>query len=409
MRRSGPGAAALAALLAWLMLIAPGATAATPPRSPEVDARAWTVVDARTGSALSSHAARERLPIASATKLMTAYVALRELPLRKRVRMAPYEAVLGESLLEVPAGERISVRDLLYGLILRSGNDAAHTLAIAVAGSTERVVRKMNRYASALGLADTHYANPIGLDQKGNYSTANDLAILTRRLLRNGAFARIADAREAELRSLSPPREITTRNELLYLASWATGVKTGHTLGARYVLVGSGRRKGVDLVAVTIGSPTDESRYAANLELLEYGFDQYVRRVPVRAGQRFAAPEIRYSGGRLPLEAGRRIAVGLRRGQRLTTAVRAPPEVEGPIGRGAVLGSATVFVDGMEAARVPLRASRAIPVASEFDRARAFVEDNSVPIATAVFVILMVGALLYRRLTHRSDRGAEPG
>jgi D-alanyl-D-alanine carboxypeptidase (penicillin-binding protein 5/6) len=405
---------AIAALVVAALLAALAQPAAAEPRSqadpaPRLDARAWLVADARTGTVLASHAAAERLPIASTTKLMTAYVTLKELPLDTLVRVAPYEATLGESLLEVPAGERISVRDLLYGLIMRSGNDAAHTLAIAVAGSTKRFVGEMNRYAKALGLSDTHYANPIGLDQPGNYSSARDLVKLSRRLLRNPAFAKIADARTALLRSLRPPRRITALNELLYMVPWATGVKTGHTLGARYVLVGSGERKGVELVSVAIGTETDEGRYLANLELLEYGFSQYTRRLPVRAGQEFADPSIRYSGGELPLRAGRTIAVGLRKGQRLEIEVKAPGEVEGPIRRGAALGSASVFVDGMPAGKVALRAGRAIPEASRFDRARALVADNSIPIAVAAFVILMIGVLLYRRLSPRKERGRRTG
>ena len=399
-RRSG--VALLAALLATLCLLPGTAGAAEKPRPL---ARAWTLIEARTGAVLASHAAAQRLPIASTTKLMTAYVAMEEMPLDKIVRAAPYDAIYGESLLGLRTGQRISVRDLLYGLILRSGNDAAHDLALAAAGSIPRFVARMNRRAAALGLADTHYANPVGLDQRGNYSSARDLATLSRRLLRVPAFARIAAARSATLRSLRPPRRISTINELLLDAPWATGVKTGHTFDAGYVLVGSGRRKGVELVSVAIGAPTDEARYSDNLELLEYGFSRYDRRIPIHAGQDLADPAIRYSGGELPLRAARNAAVGLRRGQRLNVVVRAPSEVEGPIGRGTRLGSATVFVDGRRAASVPLRAGRSIPAASGFDRARAFVEDNAIPIAIGVFVILIGGAFLYRRLSGRNDQG----
>jgi len=407
-RRRAAIAAAL--LLGALLPAAPAAAAEQDPQQPpEVEARAWTVVEARSGAVLASRAAGRRLPVASATKLMTAYVALRELPLRRRVEVAPYDAAPVESVLGVPAGERISVRDLLYGLILRSGNDAAHTLAIAAAGSTERFVRKMNRYAAALGLADTHYANPIGLDDPANHSSARDLATLTRRLLRDRFFARVADARSAELRSLRPPPEITSRNELLFMVPWATGVKTGHTLGAGWVLVASGRQKGVELVSVALGAPTEEERYVANLELLEYGFSRYTRRVPVRAGEELADPEIRYSGGSLPLRAARRVAVGVREGQELRTAVRAPAEVEGPVRRGAALGRVTVFVDGRRVGTARLRAGRAVPAATDFDRLRAFVGDNSIPIAVGGFVILMIGVLLYRRQSRGNDRGSGTG
>jgi D-alanyl-D-alanine carboxypeptidase (penicillin-binding protein 5/6) len=336
---------------------------------------------------------------------MTAYVALKEMPVDRVVRAAPYEAEYGESLLGLRTGQKISVRDLLYGLILRSGNDAAHTLAIAAAGSQQRFVGQMNRRAAALGLADTHYANPIGLDQRGNFSSAADLATLTRLLLQIPAFAKIADARSARLRSVDPPRRISTINELLLMAPWVTGVKTGHTFDAGYVLVGSGRRKGVELISVAVGAPSDEARYSDNLELLEYGFSQYRRRRPVHRGQELADPSIRYSGGELPLRAGRSIAVGLRRGQRLDVQVDAPAEVEGPLRRGAEVGRVTVSVDGRRAATVALRAGRSIPKASAFDRARHFVADRWIPIAIAAFVILLFGVLLYRRLTRRRREG----
>jgi serine-type D-Ala-D-Ala carboxypeptidase (penicillin-binding protein 5/6) len=401
MRRVRFGVALVAALLASALLLCSPVSA----EKLHVDAKAWTVIDARTGEVIASHAAARHLPIASTTKLMTAYVALKQMPLDKLVRAAPYDAEYGESLLRLRTGQKISVRDLLYGLILRSGNDAAHTLAIAAAGSQERFVRQMNRRAAALGLADTHYANPIGLDQRGNFSSAADLATLTRRLLSIRAFAKIAAARSARLRSVRPPRRISTINALLRMAPWVNGVKTGHTFDAGYVLVGSGRRKGVDLISVAIGAPTDEARYADNLALLDYGFSEYRRMLPVHDGQDLADPSIRYSGGELPLRAARDVAVGLRRSQQLDVQVRAPGQVEGPIRRGTVLGRATVFVEGRRAATVPLQAGRSIPAASRFDRAREFVGDNLVPIAIAAFVILMSAALLYRRLARRDEKG----
>ena len=405
MREVRFGVALLAALLAGALLSGSAAAAG----KLHVEAKAWALIDARTGETLVSHAAARHLPIASTTKLMTAYVALKEMSPDRIVRAAPYEAEYGESLLGLRTGQRISVRDLLYGLILRSGNDAAHTLAVAAAGSQKLFVRQMNRRAAALGLSDTHYANPIGLDQRGNFSSAADLATLTRHLLQIPTFAKVADSRSARLRSVEPPRRIATINELLLMAPWVTGVKTGHTFDAGYVLVGSGRRKGVELIAVAIGAPTDEARYSDDLELLEYGFSQYRRRLPVRAGQDLADPSIRYTGGELPLRAARAIAVGLRRGQQVDVEVQAPAEVEGPIRRGAVFGRATVLVDGRRSASVPLRAGRSIPKASAFDRARGFAGDNLIPILIGAFVILMIGVLLYRRLARRDKKGGGPG
>lgn len=408
------GAVPLLAALLCLLLPAAASAAPKPPahtqKGPQLAARSWGVIDARTGDVLTSHAGNRELPIASTTKLMTAYVAMKEMPLDKIVRAQPYQAEYGESLMGLRAGERISVRDLIYGLILRSGNDAAHTLAIAAAGSEARFVAEMNRYAAALGLSHTHYANPVGLDEKGNYSSAFDLMTLTRRLLAVPAFAKIADSRTARLRSVHPPRRIATINELLLMAPWVTGVKTGHTFGALYVLVGSGSRDGVSLVSTVVGTWTDEERFDDSLALLEYGFSQYQRRLPVKRGQDLADPEIRWAGGQLPLRAERSLQAGVRRGQRVEVRVDAPDEVEGPIERGARLGTATVLVAGRPVGTVPLRAGRAIPQASLFDRARATVADNLIPIAILVFVILMAAVLLLlRRRAKETTQGVRSG
>lgn len=420
LRPARAGLVMLFALLACALLVAPAGAAEKQPapqgqqkkpkqKKPKqkkketlaekigVLAESWAVIDARTGEVLASQAANKRLPIASTTKLMTAYVAMKEAPLDKLLRAAPYEAEYGESLLEMDVGEPISVRDLIYGLILKSGNDAAHTLAVRLSGSTKRFVAEMNRYAAALGLANTHYANPIGLDQKGNYSSARDLLTLSQRLLRMPAFAKISDSRSALLKSTRPPRRIETINELLLTEPWTTGVKTGHTWGAGWILVASGRKKGVDLISVAIAAPTDETRYSDNLALLEYGFAQYEKKKPVKSGEQFAEATIEYSGGSLPLRAAHGIKVGIRKDQDLSVKVKAPDEVEGPIGRGAKLGTVSVYVDGLKAGAVPLKAARAVPEASSFDRARAFLADYWIFILVALGVILIGGVMLYRR------------
>jgi D-alanyl-D-alanine carboxypeptidase (penicillin-binding protein 5/6) len=406
------GAALLLTLLGCLLLPALGVAAppsnekgASPP--PRLESRSWGVIDARSGDVLASHALNKQLPIASTTKLMTAYVAMKDLPLEKIVRAQPYEPEYGESLMGLRAGQSISVRDLLYGLILRSGNDAAHTLALDAAGSEARFVEQMNRYAAALGLSHTHYANPVGLDQKGNYSSAGDLMTLTQQLLREPAFAEIADSRSAVLRSVHPRRRIESINELLQLAPWVTGVKTGHTFGALYVEVGSGQRHGISLISAVVGAWTDEERFDGNLALLEWGFSQYRHKLPIRAGQELAAPEIRYSGGELPLRAARSLAVGVRRGQRVQVRVDAPDEVEGPLLKREKLGEATVYVEGRKVGSVALRNERVVPKAGDLDRARAFLADNWIPIAVGAFVILMIALILRYRVVRRKQARRE--
>src|SRR5206468_2125055 len=145
-------------------------------------------------------------------------------------------------------------------------------------------------------------------------------------------------------------------------------------------LVGSGQRHGISLISTVVGAWTDEERFDGNLALLEWGFSQYRRKLPIRAGQELADPGIRYSGGELPLRAQRSLAVGIRRGQRLQVQVDAPHEVAGPLRRGERLGRASVYVEGRKVGSVALRAGRSVPTASAFDRARAFLADNWIPI-----------------------------
>ena len=213
--------------------------------------------------------------IASTTKLMTAYLALHELPLQERLVAPPYHPLPGESLLGLEADERISVRDLLYGLLLPSGNDAAVALADGVAGSVPAFVEEMNRAASRLGLRDTSYANPIGLDEPGNYSSPRDLAKLTMRLRRQRLFRRIVDTARTTLQTGAHPRTIVNHNELVLKVPWIDGVKTGYTLDAGYVLIGSGTRKGVTLLSVVLGAPSVAARDQDTLSLLRYGFSLY--------------------------------------------------------------------------------------------------------------------------------------
>ena len=387
---------------------APGSAAedATGNDVPRLDARAWILIDARTGDALVSQSSARSLPIASTTKLMTAHIALRKLPLSRRVTTVPYSAIPSESLLGVPAGTSISVRDLLYSLILRSANDSAHTLAQVIGGTQAQFVTEMNRDAAALGLADTHYSNPIGLDSPGNYSSARDLATLARDLLADRRFARIADSETALLTSLDPALRITTRNTLLYRAPWVDGVKTGHTLGAGYVEVGAGRRKGVQLISVVLGAPSEADRDSESIALLDYGFGLYRVRRPVRSGQTFATPSIRYSGGDLALRAAHPIVAGVRRGERLRTTVRAPGEVTGPIRKGKRLGRVSVTVDGRPAGGAALLAAEAVPEASGFDKLRSHALLVLALIALGGSAIL-VAAFAVRRRTRRADVSEE--
>jgi serine-type D-Ala-D-Ala carboxypeptidase (penicillin-binding protein 5/6) len=414
LRRRGALAAALAAGLA-LVSLSPEAVGAAGGASgpPQVPATAWILVDAGDGTRLASLEPTSSVPIASTTKLMTAYLALRKLPLQRRLVAPPYHPIPGESLLGLQAGERLSVRDLLYGLLLPSGNDAAVTLADGVAGSVPAFVGEMNRAAARLGLRDTHYSNPIGLDQPGNYSSPRDLAKLALDLRRDRLFRRIVDTPQKTLRTGSHPRTVVNRNTLLGRLPWVNGVKTGYTPEAGNVLVGSGARNGVTLLSVVMGAATETARDENTLALLRYGFSLYRRQTPVQRGQRLAAAAVRGRDDSLPLVAAHSVQVTARDGQAVRVRVQAPHDVLGPIPRGRRLGAAVVTVDGEVAGRAPLLSKRAAlapaspSLVSRLDdavpgpRAVAWIAAGGAALAIVIGIAL---ALTHRRLGTRVSR-----
>jgi D-alanyl-D-alanine carboxypeptidase (penicillin-binding protein 5/6) len=183
------------------------------------------------------------------------------------------------------------------------------------------------------------------------------------------------------------------------------GVKTGYTIDAGNVLVGSGKREGVELVSAVLGAPSESERDAATVELLDYGFSLYHRRSPVRKGEQLTSAALRWQDDRLPLEATREVRLTVRRGEEVSTRVDAPSEVEGPIDRGEPLGEATVLVDSEPVARVPLAAARSAPAASLLERYDAAVPGSralGLLIAVAAIALLLAIAVALARSRHRS-------
>ena len=382
------------------------AAPAGPSAPPRLAARAWILIDPRDDAVLAAKGAQKRLAIASVTKLMTAHLTLEELRPNRKLTAPAYKALPAESLIGLRAGERMTVRDLLYGLILESGNDAAVTLAGGVAGSVPAFVQRMNREAGALGLDDTSYANPIGLDDPGNFSSAADQVKLAELLLRNRLFARIADTEVVTLRSGARPRTIDTRNTLLGSDPTVDGVKTGHTIDAGYVLIGSATRNGTQLITAVMGAGSEAARDAETEKLLDYGFSLYRPSQPVRQGAQLADPKLDFRDERLPLIAERALVVSAREGQRIETDVDAPGELSGEIAEGEELGQASVSVDGRPAGSTPLVASRSVEAATLTDKAVATAQ-NPVLLLPAGGIVIVVGVLLAARGRRRRDDAPE--
>ena len=232
---------------------------------PQVSAKSAALLDGTTGECLCAKNGDQRALIASTTKIMTGLLVC-EAGEPERSVTVPDAAVWVEgSSMYLKRGETLTRRELLYGMMLHSGNDAALTLAISVSGSEAAFVRQMNLRARALGLTQTHFANPHGLDSGENYSTALDLAQLARAALQNEAFRTVVSTKTVSCAG----RTLTNHNKLLWRYDGCIGVKTGYTRHAGRILVSAAERDGRQLIAVTISDPDDWRDHAA---LLDYGF-----------------------------------------------------------------------------------------------------------------------------------------
>ena len=390
--------APLVVLLAVLGLVAAPARAAE--RAPELSAPSAILVEASTGDVVYQRAADKRRAIASATKLMTALLTIENTKLSDQAIASDYIAAPIESKLSLRPGERMSVADLMRGLMLESANDAAVTLAEHVAGSRMGFVRMMNRRARELGLENTHFSNPIGLDAPANYSSARDLARLAVTLRRHRFIRKLADRTSATLETGDRERTIRNRNTLLARDRYVNGLKTGHTLSAGYVLVGTRTRRRVTLVSVVLGTASLAARDHDALALLQWGAGRYERIHPVTQGEIVGTPEIEYRrGATLSLVTAGRVKRTVRAGTEITIKdVGVPHEVTGPIKRGQRFGYREVLADGERIAAVPIVSSASVPAADLPQRTK---EWFTKPLPLLLAGLLLAGTVLLARRARR--------
>lgn len=411
-RRGGAPALALVVVCSLLALLTALVTApadAKLPGPPRLSAASAAVFEASTGEPLYGLKAGERRLIASTTKIMTALVVDR-LPLDKVCTAGGYVPAAAETQIGLHAGERMSVRDLLRALLLPSANDAAETLATCASGTRAAFIDAMNAKARALGLTNTHYSTPVGLDSSANYSSAADLARLGIALRRNRFLARTVDLRSATLTTGSTTRTVVNRNGLVQSVGWVDGVKTGHTNAAGYLLVASGTKKGVAYVAAVTGTPSEAARDADALALMNWAFATRTFKTPVRSRAVYATARLKYRPeDAIDLIATRTVRELLRRDAKVAVSVRAPEELQGPLPRNAVVGSLTVRVDGRVLTRVPLVTATAVPEVGLLERAGDAVARPGSLIAIVVVVGGVAAALLLRRRhgARRSRRRAD--
>jgi D-alanyl-D-alanine carboxypeptidase (penicillin-binding protein 5/6) len=340
----------LTVLLAFLALSAPAAAA-----TPDVDARAYLVMDASTGEVLLARRAHDRVPIASITKLMTALVTLDRVTPKQVVTVDRDATGVAGSTIRLRTGERLAVRDLLAAALIQSANDAAVALAEHVGGGESLpFVALMNRRARELGLRETQFVRPDGLDPAGHYSSAWDVTRLRQAAMREPLIRRLVRQQSA---TISGGRTLHTWNDLLGEFPGTFGVKTGHTSGAGWNQDAEARGNGVSIYATILGSPSRSVRNADLEALLAWGMSRYAQVQLAPSGRISGRVPVTYGEKAVPVVAARPLRRAVRIGRPLEQRVVLPNLAELPIRRGDILGELRIYERRRLIARSPLVAA----------------------------------------------------
>jgi len=349
-----------------------------PPQPPEIEATAYILIDYDTGAVLAEKGADQRVPPASLTKIMTSYIAAREID-SGRIHLtddvpisvnawkhaAPDEQ---ESAMFIREGTTVKLEDLLRGVIIQSGNDATVAVAEYVAGSEDAFVDLMNQQAKALGMFGTHFMNSEGLPDPEHYSTPRDLATLTRAMIHDQpSHYEIYSEKSFRYNNIDQPN----RNRLLWRDRTVDGVKTGHTKEAGYCLIASALRDGMRLISVVMGTTSDEARMRESQKLLSFGFRFYETHKLYDAGVMLRTAEVWYGKEnevQLGLTAPVYVTIPRGRYNDLKAETDVARVVKAPFDVGAEFGQLHVTLDDKDVVKAPLTTLTAVEEAGWFKR-----------------------------------------
>ncbi len=325
-----------------------------------VSAGSAVLMDAHSGSILFAQNADERRGMASTTKIMTALVVLETLSPDTVVEVSPDAVGVEGSSLYLKAGEKLTVKDLLYGLMLESGNDAAVALAIACDGSIDKFAERMNARAESLGLADTHFANPHGLSAEGHYTTARELALITAEALRNDLFCEIVSTykRQIPYDGVPDARYLTNHNPLLTKYDGMIGVKTGWTNADGKCFVTAAVRDSLTLIAVSLG---DTGISATHKSMLDYGFATFAS-MSLSLDAPLIVPAVGGDTSQLAVRQAEPLVVCLPKDESTTVSVETAPFVYAGTPAGTAVGRVLFSWNGIPLGSVPLVTAEEIPV-----------------------------------------------
>ena len=322
---------------------------------PAIEAGAAIVVDAESGRILYEKNAYSRKAMASTTKIMTAIIALENGRLDDVVTVSKRAASIRGSTINLREGQKMTLREMLYGLMLNSGNDAAIAIAEHVGGSVEGFIDMMNRKAAQVGARDTHFMSPHGLDADGHYSTAYDLAVITRYALQNPLFSEIVGTRTVSIQT----GDLRNTNEMLSIYPGADGVKTGYTGKAGRCLVTSATRDGWRIISVVLNCATRYKRAKSSKLILDYAFNSYKPYKIQKAGDIIRKlPVVKGIENLVDIKASEEISIPLKDVEAglIETKVHLPDKLDAPVYAGVSVGHVQYLLNGKAIAESELAA-----------------------------------------------------
>ncbi|BBL71867.1 D-alanyl-D-alanine carboxypeptidase family protein [Methylogaea oryzae] len=347
------------------------------PAAPELPAKAYYVEDFHSGRVLVESNADERLPPASLTKIMTAYVVFRELgngnlKLTDLVTISQKAWHTEGSRMFIEVGKKVPVEDLIKGMIIQSGNDASVALAEHIAGDETIFAQMMNQQAERLGMKNSHFINSHGdvtpEVQAQHYTTARDMSIVTHAIIREyPQYYKWHSQKEFFFNGIKQ----MNRNKLLWRDETVDGVKTGHTEAAGFCLVASALRDGMRLISVVLGTKSDEARASSNQALLNYGFRFFETRPLYKAGEKLAEAKV-WKGAESAAPMGLRedlyVTIPRKQYEKLKATMDMDKEIAAPIAKGQVLGRVNIYLNDEVITQAPLVALADVAAGGIFRR-----------------------------------------
>ncbi|MZQ84333.1 serine hydrolase [Paenibacillus sp. 5J-6] len=371
------GLISLICLQLCVMLILPVAFAEEK-KAPTVDltpnAQSAVLMDADTGTVIAEKNKDTKLPPASITKIMTMLLIMEaidkgNIKMDEKVRVSEYAASMGGSQIFLEPGEEMTVQEMLKGIAMASGNDASVAMAEKIAGSEENFVQMMNERAQQLGMKNTHFSNCNGLPVANHYTTANDIAVMSRELLKHEGITKFTGAYQDYLRKESPnPFWLVNTNKLVRFYSGADGLKTGYTSEAKFCLSATAKRDNLRVVAVVLGEPNTKTRNAEVTKLFDYAFAQYTNYPLFKSGDSLGNFTVNKGQvSTVPLVAKQNYSILMKKGtatDNIRHELQLEPNLRAPITMGQPIGKIVVYSGDDVLSEYPLESPVAVDKAS---------------------------------------------